>query len=51
MRLQLAHFAHGHIIGDLCHHAQGLDVAALHQLYDGARIEVVAHDDGDLVAE
>ncbi len=51
MRLQLTHLAHRHLVGDLGDHAERVQIAELHQFDDRAGIQVVPHDDGDLVAE
>ena len=51
MGQQLAHLPDGHLVGHPAQHLQGGEVAQPHQLDHGPGVEVVAHDDRDLVAE
>ncbi len=51
VRQQLAHLPDRHLVGDPRQHAQRLEVVEPDQLDHRARVEVVSHDHGDLVAE
>ena len=49
MGLELPHLPDRHLVGHTRQHAQCLVIVEPHQLDDRARIEVITHDDGDLM--
>jgi len=51
VRQQLPHLAHRHLVGHPTQHPQRLELVQANQLDHRARVQVVAHDDRDLVAE